>query len=78
MGNYTLGAPLEIELTLRTQDGANAAGPLLDAIRAAKVALDRGIGGALEEVNPYLFKLVRSKVDPISAEKNFIKFFEEN
>ncbi len=78
VGSYTLGAPLEIELTLRTQDGANAAGPLLDAIRAAKVALDRGIGGALEEVNPYLFKLVRSKVDPISAEKNFIKFFEEN
>ncbi|PSN83295.1 hypothetical protein B9Q01_05280 [Candidatus Marsarchaeota G1 archaeon OSP_D] len=76
VGSYTLGAPLEIELTLRTQDGANAAGPLLDAIRAAKVALDRGIGGALEEVNPYLFKLVRSKVDPISAEKNFIKFFE--
>lgn len=75
VGSYTLGAPIEIEITLKSFDGANAAGPLLDAVRAAKVARERGVGGALEEVNPYLFKLVRSKVDPVSAQRAFISFF---
>jgi myo-inositol-1-phosphate synthase len=77
VGSTTLGAEVEAEITLRTSDGANAAGPLLDAVRAAKVALDKRIGGAVEQVNPYLFKLVRSPIDPISAQTNFLKFFEE-
>lgn len=77
VGSYTLGAPIEIEITLKSFDGANAAGPLLDAVRAAKVAKERGVGGAVEEVNPYLFKLVRSKVDPISAQRAFVTFFSQ-
>ncbi len=76
VGTTTLGAEVEAEITLRTVDGANAAGPLIDAVRAAKVALDRRIGGAVEQVNPYLFKLVRSPVDPITAQTQFLRFFE--
>lgn len=76
VGSMTLGAEVEVEITLRTTDGANAAGPLLDAVRAAKVALDKRVGGAVEQVNPYLFKLVRSPIDPISAQEEFLRFFE--
>lgn len=76
VGSMTLGAEVEVEVTLKTTDGANAAGPLLDAVRAAKVALDKRVSGAVEQVNPYLFKLVRSPVDPISAQAEFLKFFE--
>ncbi|MEM0121082.1 MAG: inositol-3-phosphate synthase [Thermoprotei archaeon] len=76
VGSTTLGAEVEVEITLRTSDGANAAGPLIDAVRAAKVALDKRVRGAVEEVNPYIFKLVRSPVDPISAQTNFLKFFD--
>ncbi|MCL5788336.1 MAG: hypothetical protein M1357_00800 [Candidatus Marsarchaeota archaeon] len=74
VGESTLGAPLELEVTLKSVDGSNAAGPLLDAVRAAKIALDRGLGGAIEDVNPYLFKLIRSNIDPFTAEKKFIEF----
>ncbi|MEM3670450.1 MAG: L-myo-inositol-1-phosphate synthase [Thermoprotei archaeon] len=78
VGESTLGAPIEVEVTLKSTDGANAAGPLLDAVRAARIAKDKGLGGAIEEVNPYLFKLVRSVADPISAEKKFVEFVAKN
>ncbi len=76
MGESVLGAPIEVEVTLRSVDGANAAGPLLDAVRVAKLCLSKRIGGAIEEVNPYLFKLVRSPVDPVSAERMFNDFIK--
>jgi myo-inositol-1-phosphate synthase len=40
-------APIELELRLSVQDSPNSAGVVLDAIRCVKLALDRGIGGAL-------------------------------
>ncbi len=76
MGETVLGAPIEVEVTLRSVDGANAAGPLLDAVRVAKLCLLKRIGGAIEDVNPYLFKLVRSPVDPVSAERMFNDFIK--
>ena len=39
--------PLEIELRLSVEDSPNSAGIAVDAIRRAKLALDRGIGGPL-------------------------------
>lgn len=77
VGTYVLGAPIEAEITLRSMDGANAAGPLLDAIRATKVALNKGVGGAIEQVNPYLFKMIRTNIDPFAAEKEFMEFTSE-
>ncbi|WP_028880450.1 inositol-3-phosphate synthase [Terasakiella pusilla] len=41
------GAPLELEMRLSVQDSPNSAGVVIDAIRCAKLALDRKIGGAL-------------------------------
>ena len=41
------GAPLNLELKLEVWDSPNSAGIVIDAVRCAKLALDRGIGGAL-------------------------------
>jgi myo-inositol-1-phosphate synthase len=41
------GAPTTIELKLEVHDSPNSAGVVLDAVRCAKVALDRGEGGAI-------------------------------
>jgi myo-inositol-1-phosphate synthase len=39
--------PIELELRLSVQDSPNSAGVAIDAIRCAKLALDRGLGGPL-------------------------------
>jgi myo-inositol-1-phosphate synthase len=41
-------APIELELRLSVQDSPNSAGVVIDAIRYAKLGLDRGLGGPLE------------------------------
>ena len=38
--------PLNLEYKLEVWDSPNSAGIIIDAIRAAKIAKDRGIGGA--------------------------------
>ena len=49
-------APLEIELRLSVQDSSNSAGVVIDALRCAKLGLDRGIGGPLEAPSAYFMK----------------------
>jgi myo-inositol-1-phosphate synthase len=48
--------PLNIELKLEVEDSPNSAGVAIDAIRCAKVGLDRGISGALEAPSAYFMK----------------------
>jgi myo-inositol-1-phosphate synthase len=48
--------PLNCELKLEVWDSPNSAGVVVDAIRCAKVALDRGVGGALYGPSSYLMK----------------------
>ena len=48
--------PLELELRLSVQDSPNSAGVVIDAVRCAKLALERGIGGPLEAVSAYYMK----------------------
>ena len=48
--------PLELELRLSVQDSPNSAGVVIDAIRCAKLALERGIGGPLEAASAYYMK----------------------
>jgi len=48
--------PLELELRLSVQDSPNSAGVVIDAIRCAKLGLDRGIGGPLEAASAYYMK----------------------
>ena len=48
--------PLNIELKLEVWDSPNSAGVIIDALRCAKIALDRGIGGPLEGPSAYFMK----------------------
>ena len=48
--------PLNLEDKLEVWDSPNSAGIIIDAIRAAKIAKDRGIGGALLSASSYLMK----------------------
>jgi myo-inositol-1-phosphate synthase len=48
--------PMDLELRLSVEDSPNSAGVAIDAIRCAKLALDRGIGGVLEAPSAYFCK----------------------
>jgi myo-inositol-1-phosphate synthase len=48
--------PINIELKLEVWDSPNSAGIVIDAVRCAKIALDRGIGGTLEGPAAYFMK----------------------
>ncbi len=48
--------PIELELRLSVEDSPNSAGVVIDAIRCAKLGLERGLAGPLEEVSAYYMK----------------------
>jgi myo-inositol-1-phosphate synthase len=48
--------PLSLEYKLEVWDSPNSAGIIIDAIRAAKIALDRGIGGPVLSASSYFMK----------------------
>jgi myo-inositol-1-phosphate synthase len=48
--------PLNAELKLEVWDSPNSAGVVIDAVRCAKIALDRGISGALLGPSSYFMK----------------------
>ena len=57
MEGTTFGnVPLNCELKLEVWDSPNSAGVVIDAIRCAKIALDRGIGGPLHGPASYFMK----------------------
>jgi myo-inositol-1-phosphate synthase len=48
--------PLNAELKLEVWDSPNSAGVIIDAVRAAKIAQDRGIGGPILSASSYFMK----------------------
>ena len=48
--------PLNLEYKLEVWDSPNSAGIIIDAVRAAKIAKDRGIGGPIISASSYLMK----------------------
>jgi myo-inositol-1-phosphate synthase len=50
------GVPLNAELKLEVWDSPNSAGVVIDAVRCAKLALDRNIGGPLVGPSSYFMK----------------------
>jgi myo-inositol-1-phosphate synthase len=49
-------APMSVELKLEVWDSPNSAGVVVDAVRCCKLALDRGVGGALVGPSAYFMK----------------------
>jgi myo-inositol-1-phosphate synthase len=48
--------PLNLETKLEVWDSPNSAGVVIDAVRCAKLALDRGVGGPVFEASAYFMK----------------------
>jgi myo-inositol-1-phosphate synthase len=48
--------PLSLEYKLEVWDSPNSAGVIIDAVRAAKIGLDRGIGGPILSASSYFMK----------------------
>jgi len=67
--------PLNMELKLEVWDSPNSAGVVIDAIRCVKLALDNGIGGALDAPSSYFMKSPPTQVsddDAHDAVEDFI------
>ncbi len=57
MEGTTFGnVPLNLEAKLEVWDSPNSAGVIIDAVRCAKLALDRGMSGPIIEPSSYFFK----------------------
>jgi myo-inositol-1-phosphate synthase len=62
-------APTTLEYKLEVWDSPNSAGVVIDAIRAAKVALDAGQGGPVESASAYFMKSPPTQYpDPVARE----------
>jgi myo-inositol-1-phosphate synthase len=68
--------PLSMEYKLEVWDSPNSAGVIIDAIRAAKIAKDRGLGGPITSVSSYFMKSPPeqySDTDAYAAVEAFIR-----
>jgi myo-inositol-1-phosphate synthase len=62
-------APTSLEYKLEVWDSPNSAGVVIDAIRAAKIALDAGIAGPIESASAYFMKSPPVQYpDPVARE----------
>jgi myo-inositol-1-phosphate synthase len=48
--------PITLTAKLEVEDSPNSAGVVIDVVRAVKIALDRGVSGALTGISSYAFK----------------------
>ena len=62
--------PLNLEYKLEVWDSPNSAGVIIDALRCAKIAKDRKIGGALISSSSYLMKSPPVQFDDSQARDN--------
>jgi len=70
------GVPLNAELKLEVWDSPNSAGVVIDAVRCARIAMDRGIGGALIGPSSYFMKSPPQQFTDGEARARTIAFIE--
>jgi myo-inositol-1-phosphate synthase len=68
------GVPLNLEVKLEVWDSPNSAGIVIDAVRCAKLALDRMIGGALVGPSSYFMKSPPEQFTDSEARERTIRF----
>ena len=66
--------PLNLEYKLEVWDSPNSAGVIIDALRCAKLGLDRGIGGALLSPSSYFMKSPPVQYTDTVAQQNTEEF----
>ncbi len=70
------GAPLNLELKLEVWDSPNSAGIVIDAVRCAKLGLDRGLGGPLLAPSSYFMKSPPQQCDDNEARRRVQRFID--
>jgi len=70
-------SPLELELRLSVQDSPNSAGVVIDALRCAKVGLERGAAGPLEAPSAYYMKSPPCQMRDDEARNALVAFIGE-
>jgi myo-inositol-1-phosphate synthase len=73
-GRMWANIPYNMEVRLEVDDKANSAGIVVDAVRAAKIALDRKIGGPLIGPSAYLMKHPPKQMSDEGAREAFERF----
>ncbi len=68
--------PLELELRLSVQDSPNSAGVVIDALRCAKLGLERGLAGPLEAPSAYYMKSPPRQMRDDEARRALESFIE--
>jgi myo-inositol-1-phosphate synthase len=66
--------PLNLEYKLEVWDSPNSAGVIIDAVRCAKIALDRGVGGPLLSASSYFMKSPPQQLDDETAHEKVEQF----
>jgi myo-inositol-1-phosphate synthase len=66
--------PLTLEYKLEVWDSPNSAGVIIDAVRAAKIAKDRGIGGPILSASSYFMKSPPEQYSDDAAREAVDKF----
>ena len=75
-GRQWANIPYNMEVRLEVDDKANSAGIVIDAIRLARIALDRGIGGPVISACAYLMKHPIKQMSDVQAKTDCEKFVE--
>ncbi len=75
-GRQWANIPYNMEVRLEVDDKANSAGIVIDAIRLAKIALDRGVGGPIIPASAYLMKHPLEQMSDVQAKQDCEKFVE--
>ncbi len=68
--------PLNVELKLEVEDSPNSAGVAIDAIRSAKIAMDKGLSGAVEPASAYFMKSPPVQMRDDDARRAVVEFAE--
>ena len=66
-GRQWANIPYNMEVRLDVDDKANSAGIVVDAIRLARIALDRGMGGPIKSASAYLMKHPIEQMSDVAA-----------
>jgi len=75
-GRQWANIPYNMEVRLEVDDKANSAGIVIDAIRLAKLALDRGLGGPIISASAYLMKHPPQQMSDPEARNALEKFIK--
>ena len=75
-GRQWANIPYNMEVRLEVDDKANSAGIVIDAVRLAKIALDRKLGGPIVPACAYLMKHPPKQMSDPEAKNELEKFIK--